>query len=544
MACTRGKRVLAGLMALGLLWGSPALPQPALCAAAEETAPSLEISVTAQPDQPAAGDEIDLTFTVLNRSDERVEGMTLSHPDGFQAEVDGTVEPNGTLSFHQSHTVTDAEAETGKISYLLTCRTASGRYGYAAVASLTAQSSDAEVEFLRRVSPAATRGGAATLIYQVSNVGGAAATSLRVTDSLGAFSSEWSRLEPGETKTLVQRVALAAGAVSAPVLEYSQNGSDETRIVALDALDVPVADESVTLILTAGRSMFESDTAEVTLRLSNVGNTDYPSLTVYDDVYGGIIADAISLPAGGETVEITHSYPIRENERYCWRVEGVSSAGTAFSRRSNEAEVPKADAGEARLKLTAEPKMAKISRRGYVPVTLTLTNDGSGLATKVRLSEETLGELTELAVVAGGEPTVYTVRVKVSETTTYRFRAEYLDGNGRRRTASAAEVEIAIGAGGERPEGEKPSEPLAAPMVQRTKSSDLYLWLLAGACAVLLALSVGLMVSSRRARRAKKERAAARRQRVRENLNRPRRREPTSGQEKENHVSGIFRRDL
>ena len=77
MACTRGKRVLAGLMALGLLWGSPALPRPALCAAAEETAPSLEISVTAQPDQPAAGDEIDLTFTVLNRSDERVEGMML-----------------------------------------------------------------------------------------------------------------------------------------------------------------------------------------------------------------------------------------------------------------------------------------------------------------------------------------------------------------------------------------------------------------------------------------------------------------------------------
>ena len=243
-------------------------------------------------------------------------------------------------------------------------------------------------------------------------------------------------------------------------------------------------------------------------------------------------ADAISLPAGGETVEITHSYPIRENERYCWRVEGVSSAGTAFSRRSNEAEVPKTDAGEAKLTLLAEPKMTKISRRGYVPVTLTLTNDGSGLATKVRLSEETLGELTELAVVAGGEPTVYTVRVKVSETTTYRFRAEYLDETGRRHTASAAEVEIAIGAGGERPEGEKPSEPLAAPMVQRTKSSDLYLWLLAGACAVLLVLSVGLMVSSRRARRAKKERAAARRQRVRENLNRPRRREPTNGQEK------------
>ena len=279
--------------------------------------------------------------------------------------------------------------------------------------------------------------------------------------------------------------------------------------------------------------MFQSRTHTCNdLRLSNVGNTDYPSLTVYDDVYGGIIADAISLPAGGETVEITHSYPIRENERYCWRVEGVSSAGTAFSRRSNEAEVPKADAGEVRLKLTAEPKMAKISRRGYVPVTLTLTNDGSGLATKVRLSEETLGGLTELAVVAGGEPTVYTVRVKVSETTTYRFRAEYLDENGRRHTASAAEVEIAIGAGGERPEGEMPSEPLAAPMVQRTKSSDLYLWLLAGACAVLLALSVGLMVSSRRARRAKKERAAARRQRVRENLNRPRRREPTNGQEK------------
>ena len=57
--------------------------------------------------------------------------------------------------------------------------------------------------------------------------------------------------------------------------------------------------------------MFQSRTHTCNdLRLSNVGNTDYPSLTIYDDVYGGIIADAISLPAGGETVEITHSYPI------------------------------------------------------------------------------------------------------------------------------------------------------------------------------------------------------------------------------------------
>ena len=266
--------------------------------------------------------------------------------------------------------------------------------------------------------------------------------------------------------------------------------------------------------------MFAEDTAEVVLRLTNVGNTDYPNLTVYDELYGGIIADSICLPAGGEAVDVSHAYPIRGNERYCWRVVGVSAAGGQLNQMTNTVTVPVESKGSAELTLGASTEMTRISRRGYVPFTLTLTNYGSGLATNVQIYEQTLGKICELAVVPAGEPTVRTEKLPVDENMAFQFYAVYSDADGRTHTAGADPVEVVIAVGGARPEsGESAQQSqLYSGLSMQWGSTSLFLWLLGGSCAILVVLSVVLFITSRKVRKERKERAAARKQRIKEEL--------------------------
>ena len=334
----------------------------------------------------------------------------------------------------------------------------------------------------------------------------------------------------GETHTFVSLVALTDAAVSSPQLTYSPvTAPEDLCTVSLDDLNISIADEALNLILTAGRSMFIEDAAEVVLRLTNVGNTDYSDITVYDELYGGIIADSIALPAGGEPVDVAWSYPIRENERYCWRVVGTSRAGSRLDQLTNIVTVP-AHVTESisSLNLTAATEMPRISRSGYVPFTLTLDNSGSALLRQVQIWEETLGQLYELTVVPTGEPTVHTERIKVEASTAYRFYAVYTDGEGKTHTAQAEPVEITIAAGGQRPEtGEDPQQTmLYSGLSMQLGSSSLFLWLLIASLVILVVLSVVLLFTSHKARKARKVRAAARKQRLKEEMGKTNRFKP------------------
>lgn len=516
-------RWMAVLLALTLAFigGVDAAVPARVRAFAEEAAPELEISVLADPDNPSAADEIALSFSLTNRSEERITGILLATPEGQQSALEETVEPGETLSFTQVHEITQAELEAGAVSYLVTCEMGSGRFSYPAVAELNRAAVQPEVEFLRRVSGRSTSDGTVTLVYEVRNVGAISVQGLTVADPLGSFSAQLERLEAGETRSWVSHVTLSGPASSVPELSYSAAASPEdVYSVRLDELSVSIADEALNLILTAGRSMFAENTAEVALRLTNVGNTDYPNLTIYDELYGGIIADSISLPAGGEAVEVTHSYPIRDNERYCWRVVGASEAGGQLNQLTNTVTVPVESGGAPELKLIASSEMTRISRRGYVPFTLTLANLGSGPATHVQIYEQTLGELCELAVVSTGEPTVRTEKLLVNENTTFQFYAVYSDADGRTYTVSAEPVEVVIAVGGARPESGETSQQsqLYSGLSMQLGSSSLFLWLLGGSCAILVVLSIVLFVTSRRVRKERKERAAARKQRIKEEM--------------------------
>lgn len=516
-------RALAALTALALCLLGGALPSPlfAVPAYAEEAdAPSLGILASASPDEFVSPDETELTFQLTNLTGKKLEGVCLTSPDGLLVEPIGDIEPDGTLTCSRVHALTQAELDAGEIEYIVTCVLGSEHFSYPAKAYIIKASAEPEVEFLRRVSSLyVSDSNSITITYTIRNAGNVPVSAVSVTDPLGNFDGRLEMLGVGETKVFVQHVPVIEECVSAPTLTYSTESGEDVYTAQLDSLSLHPAHGMLDAVLTAGRSMFSSDTAEVILQLTNSGNIDYLGVTVYDDVYGGVIADALSIPAGSEPVEVARSYPLREDSSYRWRIVGRTSAGDQLDFITNTDSVQlDGDGGDALLTFRASTTMPRISRSGYVPIRLELTNVGDATAVHVQIREETAGDVCELAVVPTGDPTVRELRYEISQTSTLAFSAVYTDRYGKERIASAEPIEIVIGPGGQKPETDERPSLLFGGLATQMQNSGLFMTLLIGSCAVLTVLIVVLIIASRRAHIQRKARTAARRQRIREDM--------------------------
>lgn len=516
------QRALTALMALVLclLGGATNSPLFAVSCIAETVAPELEILVTAAPNEFIAPGEAQLSFELTNRSEALLESVCLTSADGQLSEPIGEIAPGASLTWNRTHALTDAELDSGTIEYLVTCTAGGELFSYPATATVVKASAEPSVEFLRQVSShSATDGNSITIVYKIRNTGNVPVAALSVTDSLCAFDVRLETLEAGASKTFIQHVQPDENTVSRPVLTYSAESSADVYTTALDALSLHPAQGMLDATITAGRSMFSSDTAEVVLQLVNSGSLDYTDITVYDDVYGGVIEDSISVPAGGEPVEVARSYPIREDSDYRWRITGKTSAGDQIDFITNTASVYLDPAGtDALLTVKATTSMPKISRSGYVPVRIELTNIGSAMATHVQLREETIGEICEMAVVPTGDPTVYELRHEITQNASLVFSAVYTDHYGQERIATAQPLEITIGHGGQTPETYGHSNQLFGGIATQIHNTPLFIAMLLGSCLVLFALIIALVVSSRRAHVRRKSRMAAIRQRRKEDM--------------------------
>lgn len=516
------QRALAALIALVLclLGGATHSPLFAVSCIAETAAPELEIHVAAVPDEFISPGEAQLSFELTNRSEALLESVCLTSADGQLSEPIGEIAPGASLTWNRIHALTGAELDSGAIEYVVTCTAGGEIFSYPATAAIVKASAEPSVEFLREVSSrSATDGNSITIVYKIRNTGNVPVAAVSVTDPLGAFDVRLETLEAGASKVFIQHVQPDETTVSQPVLTYSAENSADVYTTALDALSLRPAQGMLDAVITAGRSMFSSDTAEVVLQLVNSGNLDYTDITVYDDVYGGVIEDSISVPAGGEPVEVARSYPIREDSDYRWRITGKTSAGDQIDYITNTASVylDPADT-DALLTVKATTAMPKISRSGYVPIRIELTNIGSATAARVQLREETIGEICELAVVPTGDPTVYELRHEIMQNASLVFSAVYTDRYGQERIATSQPLEITIGRGGQTPETDGRSNQLFGGIATQMHNTPLFIAMLIGSCLVLIALIAALVITSRRARVRRKSRAAAIRQRRKEDM--------------------------
>ena len=523
-------RALAALMTLLLCLTCGAVSSPlfAVPAFAEE-APELEIAVTATPDELFAPGEVTLLFTLTNKTDALLESVSLTSPDGLLVEPIGDMEAGSTQTYTRAHSMTQDELDAGRIEYIITCVSGSDHFSYTVGAAVTKTIAEPEVEFLRQVSSRySSDTSGVTVIYRLNNVGNVPVTAISVTDPLGGFDDRLELLDAGKSKVFVQHISVNEAAESSPTLTYSPQGSDDVYTVELDPLTIEPAHGMLDASLTAGRSMFAPDTAEVVLQLANGGNVDYLDVVVYDDVYGGVIADSISIPAGGDPVEVAHTYPIREDSIYRWRVTGRTSAGDQIDLITTTERVSlDVENGDPLLTIQATTSMPKINRKGYVPIRLELTNIGDASAVNVRIVEESLGEIRELVVVPTGNPTVYEFRQEIKADATLVFSAVYTDSFGKERIATADPVSIAIGAGGQAPEtADGEISTLFSGISTQMSDSGLFMALLIGSCCVLVVLIGAFAVASRRARIQRKAHAAARKQRLKEELGKTNRFQP------------------
>lgn len=487
-----------------------------ICAVAEEAGlPELEISVDLPKEDLSEPGEVTLSFTLSNQSDLVLQNLKLLASDGTPVQSIGDLTAFETKTFSQTHSLLAEELEAGKILYAISCETLLENYSYPIEISLHEQTSEPVLEFQRQFSSRAVASGdSVTVVYRVTNVGTSNVYALSIQDSLGDFENQREILEPEESVAWVQRVPIAEDTVSAPVLTYSGDSAGENvYTLKLDEAVIAAADRQIHASLTAGRSMYDPDTAEVILYLSNGGGLDCEGITIYDDIFGGIIADSIQLPAGGGTVEITHSYAIRGDGTYRWRIVGTDAAGNPFDFVTDTLSVPDVTGDYAFLSMKVIPSMTKISRSGYVPIVLSFENTGSGTATNVQIHEESMGDVGSLAVVPTGSPTQYHLRLEVRQNTRYVFSATYADALGQLKTVTAEPIEITIGAGGEMPELDDSPESLFDGISRQMGDSKLFMILLIGSCVMLAILLVVLFVTSGRARKQRKARTSVRKPR-------------------------------
>ena len=520
MVRLRGLGRLAALTAaLALLWAMAA------GALSEETASSLRIDFTVQPSVMVAPGDVTMTFVIENITDRPLRNVTLSSGDGQLSEPIGQIGPGETQTLVRPHTVTEEELDAGEIAYTVShdpMLAGEAKINYPLSAAIARGDAVPGVEITRQLSsPCVTRGGLVTVTYKLVNTGNVPLSGLRLRDALGDFTGRLERLDVGESKTFISRVALSEAAESAPELEYSVP-SGETLTRALDPLPIGIASSGLDLAFSVGQTAFDDGTADAILILTNTGNVNYTGVTVLDDVYGGVIADGLTLPSGASPVEVPHTYPVRGEGEYRWRVTGMSDAGETLDLRTETltlSNLPEDPAVVIDLQVAA--RTPRINRAGQVTFDATIANVGNVMARDALLYEVNRGEIRRLAVLPLGEPSLVTASFEVDEDTDFVFCLNYIDADGHQRTVSTDPVSVVIAPDGETPERVgRAGMDLEGGSVKLGGSTTTFIVLLVIAGAALIVMVTILAAASVRARAEKRQRLAAEKQRVKAEMGR------------------------
>lgn len=512
--------LLAALCLLAALLGAFYGSLPAL---AEEGASLLRLTLAAQPEELVEPGDVTLSLTIENISDRDAQNVYLSSSDGLLSEPVGQIAAGQSQTIRRTHSVTQAELDAGAITYTVSHDDpdeAGRKVNYSVQASIHKNDLHPEAEFTRQFSSRyVAPGDTVTITYRIRNSGNVALTALRVQDELGDFTGRVDRLEAGESRMLISRVTLTEADSSAATLTYDVEALEgQSFVTTLSEAPVRMAYARMEAELSASYSAFSTNTANVVLLLTNLGNVDYTNIRVIDDIYGGVIADNVTVPSGvADPVELSCSYPVRGDAGFRWRITGISETGESIELVTDTVTLePREITFPAEITMRVEALTPKIRRAGEVTMRLRIENAGDADVTDIVLSEAALGEIERYAVIPAGGSIEREFGLHVAQETQFGFSILYTDITGWQRSLACAPVEVEIASDGVLPEDAK------QPFIEFTGNSikvvgsSLYATLLIVGCGVLLVLIVILLIVSRRARLEKQLRIAAEKQRRRE----------------------------
>ena len=512
-------------IARALVW-LLALTWLGLACAAEELSPqeALAIEFTVKPAEMVSPGDTTMTFVITNLSGEDIQNVYLSSSDGLLSEPLGAIGAGESQTLVRPHTVTQAELDAGFIAYNISHDAGSPggqKIIHPVQAPIVKGAPRPNVDFTRQLSSLTVApGGQITVTYRITNTGNVPVSAVRIRDTLGDFTGRAELLGQGESKTFISRVAISAEASSEPVLEYAMP-SGEGFSMRLDPATIHLADSGLEAVFSVGQSAFEGDTADAILILTNTGAAAFESLTVTDDVYGGLIAQNVDLPVSQTPVEVHYVYPLRGQTQFRWRITGQSENGEPVDVLTDTMLLePPSGPRSVALTLEAVPRTPRINRAGRVTFDISVVNDGTVMAEDALVYEISRGNVRRFAVLPTGDPMRCAVSYEVRADSQFIFCLNYTDAEGRQRTLSATPIDVTIGPDGVSPEplGDEPGE-LSGESMKVGDSSGLMILLIA-AGAALFVLFILLLVTSLKQRRGRRARAAAERQRVREELGR------------------------
>lgn len=516
----RNKRSAAGFALLMLLFF--AVAGNFGFAWAEESQAILEIQVIASPAELVEPGDVTLSFTLENSSAIDAQNVYLSSADGLLSEPVGRVDAGESLSFSRQHSVSAAELSAGEISYTISHDdplNPDGRINYTVRAAIGQSDAQPQVEFTRQFSSRQVEAGdTLTIIYRLRNTGNVALTGLRVQDELGDYTGRIDRLEAGESRALVSRVVITEAASSSAMLDFTVESSEQRFTQTLAEAPIAIAETELEMLFSVSTSAFsDDDAAQAVLTLTNTGNTAIQDVRITDEIYGGMIADALVIPADGAPVEVVRSYPLRGDMQFQWKISGQSASGKQISLLTQTQKLSACTAENpfAELSVEAMTLTPRIRKSGEVSVFIRIDHPGDGDIWNVALMEETLGEVYRFEVIPSGGIS-RELNFHISDDTCFNFYISYTDAQGNLRTQSAAPVEFTIASDGVLPEGAKDSFIEFTGKSIKIGGSSTFAVLLISGCAVLLVLIVLLLIASRRARFERRVRIAAAKQRRRE----------------------------
>ena len=220
-------------------------------------------------------------------------------------------------------------------------------------------------------------------------------------------------------RLFTSRVTIDDVTVSAPRLRYTVPAEDDQEYeVTLDEARILLADEQLTATLSLDReSASVGETVTATLTIMSLGNVNFYDISVYDESYGGLIADALTMSAGTQTLTITHEYPVRGDASYQLRVRALSSSGATIETLTEPVSLRALPAEAGEIAVYAEPVYTQIAAAGDLPVDIYIVNSGDANARDATLTETGTGTaLREFSFLAGQFTTYRRVYVPVSQT--------------------------------------------------------------------------------------------------------------------------------
>lgn len=524
----RRNRVLACVIAIclmmtvfGFTGKTQRFAMPA--AHAEEGRELLDIQMTARPAELVEPGDVMLSFIIENTSAVDALNVYLSSSDGLLSEPFGRIAAGETQSFNRQHSVSADELAEGKITYILSHDDpfdSEGKVNYTIHTEIRRSDSLPQAEFTRQFSNRYAKiGDTLTVTYRIRNTGNVALNNLRVQDTLGDFTGRVERLEVGESRTLISRATITEETVSSAILDYKTDASDELHTFALEDAPIHIAQPGMEIQFSAGYSAFSGSIADVVLLMINTGNVDYRNVCIIDDVYGGVIADSLVVPADGNPVEVSHAYPVRGDAGFRWRVTGVTESGEKIDFVTDDAHLsPMTSTEPALLSISASTDTPRIRRSGNVDITVRISNEGGTDARDVLLSETNTGALRRYEIIPADGTAERDFTFRVIDDTAYNFTLSYTDADGQQHSASAAAVSVSITPDGVLPEGATPGFIEFTGSSIKIGGSSTFAVLLIAGIVVLLVLIIMLLIASRRARIEKQLRIAAEKQRRKEEM--------------------------